>query len=549
MLTGHAANITVTPSISPQGPSIYAQDSPNITFYHADRDPNADLDQDAIQVLPQPSDPPTRRDWEAYRTIFTHLYRTENRSLKEVMSIMADQYKFKATPRMFKRRVTDWKLNKNYKAAEREAIARVVERYRNHGDPTPTILVRGQPVKMHRIQRHCKIGQSLTSPFGSAGSFDSSVLNNDARQIHSGGLTMEYDKEMNLMDDMRTQKGNLPKMAGLFKIPLRQLSPPDELKHAEIVIYQTNVFYESYAQSMVTGEIKGNGALGSEAGVDLSAFVCKVSTALQLRQRRAGWRLLNEAMDMIKPILESKHPHTLRVLVVRASDWEYLSLDIYRVIWRQISKMASIVLGDSDPLSKVCLAITHIKSNGHVNEAVNRLLSSMFERTLGPYHVETLQAKSDYTTSLVGNGDFARAECLQRMVISDFEKLGHKYGEEVVFEAYVLGYILNEKGDFSGAKKVFRDALQLSRVASEEKSPTVADLYIIEEVVSRLAEDEYIEGQVLLQEALRKGLEYGHWGRNDWQTVSVLVSLENLLEKQEKFDEAEMLRLQYPEAF
>lgn len=90
MLTDRAANITVTPS-------IYAQDSPYTTSYHADRDPNAVLDQDAIQVLPPPSDPPTRRDWEAYRTIFTHLYRTENRSLKEVMSIMADQYKFKAT--------------------------------------------------------------------------------------------------------------------------------------------------------------------------------------------------------------------------------------------------------------------------------------------------------------------------------------------------------------------------------------------------------------------------------------------------------------------
>jgi len=74
-----------------------AQDSPHITFYHADRDLNAGLDQDAVQVLPQPSNPPTRQDWEAHRTIFTELYRTKSRSLKEVISIMADQYNFKAT--------------------------------------------------------------------------------------------------------------------------------------------------------------------------------------------------------------------------------------------------------------------------------------------------------------------------------------------------------------------------------------------------------------------------------------------------------------------
>jgi hypothetical protein len=87
----------VMSSIYPLRPSIHAQDSPHITFYHADRDLNADLGQDAVQVLPLPSDPPTRQDWEAYRAIFTQLYRTENRSLKEVMSVMADQYKFKAT--------------------------------------------------------------------------------------------------------------------------------------------------------------------------------------------------------------------------------------------------------------------------------------------------------------------------------------------------------------------------------------------------------------------------------------------------------------------
>jgi len=77
--------------------SMSAQESPHITFSHADRDLNADLDQDAIQVLPPPSNPPTRQDWEDYRTIFTELYRTKNRSLKDVVSIMADQYNFKAT--------------------------------------------------------------------------------------------------------------------------------------------------------------------------------------------------------------------------------------------------------------------------------------------------------------------------------------------------------------------------------------------------------------------------------------------------------------------
>jgi hypothetical protein len=456
---------------------------------------------------------------------------------------------------MFKKRVTDWKLNKNYKSAERKAVARVVEQYKNHGDPVPTILVHGQPVKMHRIQRHCKIGQLLTRPFRSAGYFDSSVLNSDAVQIRSGGLCMEYDEEMDLMGIVRRQEGNLPNMTSLFATPMRHLSPPDELKHVEVVLFQTKIFYEWYTQSIITQGMEGNGALDSEAEmmapVKISpvAFISKISAALKMSQRRARWRLLSEAMETVKPMLVNKHPDSLRGLIRISSTWEELSPDLYRVIWRQISEMASIVLGDSDPLSKVCLAIIHITSKCHVFEAAARLLQPIFERNLGPQHVETLMVKSEYIASLIKNADFAGAERLQRTLISDFEKLGHEYTYHIVYQDYLLGYILQKKQDFSGAKKAFCGALQLSKAASEERFPTQIDVYIIIELVPGLAEDEYIDGEFLLREVLQKCLERKNWGRYDWRTVAVLGWLEYFLRKQEKFDEAEMIRLQYPEAF
>ena len=48
-------------------------------------------------ALPPPSYPPTAKDWEAYRPLFTQLYSTENRTLKEVMDILRTQYNFRAT--------------------------------------------------------------------------------------------------------------------------------------------------------------------------------------------------------------------------------------------------------------------------------------------------------------------------------------------------------------------------------------------------------------------------------------------------------------------
>jgi hypothetical protein len=48
-------------------------------------------------VFCKPSYPPSRRDWEARRELFTRLYQAEERPLKEVMEIMKDRYGFRAT--------------------------------------------------------------------------------------------------------------------------------------------------------------------------------------------------------------------------------------------------------------------------------------------------------------------------------------------------------------------------------------------------------------------------------------------------------------------
>jgi hypothetical protein len=50
-----------------------------------------------VQSLPLASKPPTPQDWEAYRCIFTQLYSLDNKPLKEVQRIMAEQYQFHAT--------------------------------------------------------------------------------------------------------------------------------------------------------------------------------------------------------------------------------------------------------------------------------------------------------------------------------------------------------------------------------------------------------------------------------------------------------------------
>ena len=47
--------------------------------------------------LPKPTKPPTSEDWQLHRAIFTRLYRTEGKSLKQAKAIMQTKYDFHAT--------------------------------------------------------------------------------------------------------------------------------------------------------------------------------------------------------------------------------------------------------------------------------------------------------------------------------------------------------------------------------------------------------------------------------------------------------------------
>jgi hypothetical protein len=218
---------------------------------------------------------------------------------------------------------------------------------------------------MHRIRRHCRIGQSVTGPIDSAGLLGSRTREHLPKEMQAEEITAEFDRSMHPMEDnhdARLLADDIPYMAALFSIPSLQILPPDELKYVEIILFQTKILYESYAQSraaskMTESRLVYRAETQSQMTASPYIFVRKAGHAvvsLKLcRSKAEGWRFLHEAMDMIRPMLASKHPDSLRILLRHSYAWESLySPEIYRVIWNQISEMAFIVLGKNDPFSK-----------------------------------------------------------------------------------------------------------------------------------------------------------------------------------------------------
>lgn len=78
-----------SPSSHPKS-AIQTNDGSRVV--HAAVGPRQPVDRD----LPIPNRPPTAEDWRAYRSTFTQLYKVENKTLREVMNIMKEQYHFRA---------------------------------------------------------------------------------------------------------------------------------------------------------------------------------------------------------------------------------------------------------------------------------------------------------------------------------------------------------------------------------------------------------------------------------------------------------------------
>ncbi|KAI9640193.1 hypothetical protein NHQ30_011430 [Ciborinia camelliae] len=91
-------------------------------------------------------------EWERQRSTFTQLYIVEDMPLKEVINIMEKEYKFRATPKQYKRRIEQWKLDKNIKENDMKVILRKNLKRKREGKESE-FSISGRDVEPQKIQR------------------------------------------------------------------------------------------------------------------------------------------------------------------------------------------------------------------------------------------------------------------------------------------------------------------------------------------------------------------------------------------------------------
>ncbi|KAE9369776.1 hypothetical protein N431DRAFT_560526 [Stipitochalara longipes BDJ] len=458
---------------------------------HAAVDPR----QHANQDLPIPNRPPTAEDWQAYRKSFTQLYKVENKTLREVMGIMKEQYNFRASPRMFKHRIKEWRLNKNYTAAERKHLAQIIKDCEEMDETCSNeLLIQGQPVKAHRIQR---------------------------------------DK-MKLTGNSQIALEDLRKRLALSSMPVKPLATLASHKHTEILLLQTKLYCESYIQLAVHGAV-------DDDPISSGIFCNKIDaalTSLERGQPKEGWHMLHEASDLIRPLFTSNDKSILRLLLRFAQRWyKSATPELFKVLWTHISDMASTILSHNNPITLVCVSITHIGGGYEVCETAFGLMLSEFEQSLGSDHERTLEIKDLYQSLLLESGKFDAAELLQRQLLHHYGHI-NEYSHSSVWAAYGLGLVLEKKGDFLGAEEAYQSASLRGNICNGERFPTQDDIYVLQHLVRMLSRrNEYAECADLLGHALIMCMENNE-GPTDGRMQQILGELDEISWKQESIREA-----------
>ncbi|KAI1611346.1 hypothetical protein EDD37DRAFT_440476 [Exophiala viscosa] len=330
---------------------------------------------------------PNPDQWRGIKDIFTQLYLTENRKLKDVKSILSRKHGFNASEKMYKRRITEWKIRKNYKAQEKEVLAKRVQAYVNSGRDIQSLSFNGRPVKLDRVKRHCPDkqlwDQLMQSPEATSGTDATTVKEDTPSTTTPTKLTPATKSSSSPMhSDLQMAEATTLNSVS-FDI---NISPPTELHTVESTLFHTRESirwqFTSFKPLKVEElRIRFPGDIPDEVSTgrldQASAFWLLLHHGFSLlhsRRSSEGFKNLDDCCKMIQPLLKSAPLHLLSCLLLNfAIAWKDMN-DLEQKLLEFVSEMACKVLGPYHPLSKATKMIVSDSTREHVVEPMMNMI-------------------------------------------------------------------------------------------------------------------------------------------------------------------------------
>ncbi|KIW96099.1 uncharacterized protein Z519_03166 [Cladophialophora bantiana CBS 173.52] len=384
---------------------------------------------------------PSPQQWADIKDIFIQLYIGENRKLKDVRTILCKKHGFNASEKMFKRRITEWKIHKNYKAKDKELLAKRVKAYVDAGHDIQSISFRGRPLKLDRVKRHCRSDKRFTQLW--------EQLSQSPESISLGDITIKDESPSLVTTRSRTLPNSTAspeesdtsmqdEKDGRFGATTVNILPPTDLCNIQAALFYTreavqwqfttfNRLKLNELQRRFPNSIPEEVRAGQTDQV--SAFwlgLYRGFEYLQTGRSPDAWRTFDVCCNMVQPLIHFAPLQLLSCLLVHfATPWPGMAA-LEQHLLSFISSMAASVLGKHHPYAKALSMMTVADNRNHVIESMMQLIVEGYSTRRKPSNSSLFALRVDQIDMLRKRKNFQPAHHMCQQLIKDSQSMHPK---------------------------------------------------------------------------------------------------------------------------
>ena len=265
---------------------------------------------------------------------------------------------------MYKTKLAQWSLMKNYKATEKENLARIVKAHRDSGGSAPRLTLRNRPADLSRVRRFCKQQKFLEEicdahPNESSFNLSTKASSGDRWKATAGVIQTALKS---------VHKSSPSSVSGLRQTlfdPERPFTTDSHEGRIELVLFQTRIFQQSRFASTGDSDILGR---ARDYTTDwMSKLVFGVRALVQQKSTQ-GWRALNEACEIFYRVLDDQSHNLFSRLFYALSDSGWTEhLNLYQHLLQFFTKSSAAKLGCNHPMT---IVLYHLQEQRTFADAV-----------------------------------------------------------------------------------------------------------------------------------------------------------------------------------
>ena len=385
--------------------------------------------------------------------------------------------------KMYKTKLKQWSLMKNYKASEKEKLARIVKAHRDSGKDIPPLTLRNRAAKMDRVRRFCKQRKILEEicdalPAESCSKTTTSspkafpVHREAAIDVMASGLQGVGNSSLSLVLGSRKMSFD----------PERPLSTASKDGRIELILFQMKTYHQSQVDCTIQlNRLKSAAMLDDRASFGTTLAEKLVYGAGMITQKPSqGWQTINEACDMAHQILDQPHQSLFRNLLYAFNDFGMtLQLDLRAHVLRFFTKASATKLGCNHPISVVLYHLQEPQILADIVTIAFEVLIDLVGGKLDPQNLEIWSLRHYYCGILVNQGDYAAAESYGQRLLKQCEEVFGRFHWQRRYFLDELARIHYFQGFFELAERECQDILQQGREELGDQFPDMVCIYAL----------------------------------------------------------------------